>query len=208
MATKGEMVRALAQRFDLNPNKVDAMAREMGRAGLLTPGGRGRAAADMQGADVFHLTLPLALGLETKDAPEAVRELSQLRLVRGNLFLDGHIQWEANCDGGGESKLLDALNRLPVAGLELHRTFGAFCGHWLEEGFNGADEGFNSAPVSVEVSSNGPHAVFSHRSDKGGLKLWFGDAARDLRTPEWERRTILSDKLFRRLSQLARSGAS
>ncbi|TNJ38976.1 hypothetical protein [Phaeobacter sp. B1627] len=208
MATKGEMVRALAQRFDLNPNKVDAMTRAMARAGLRTPGGRGRAATDMTGEDIFHLTLALVMGLETKDAPEVVRELSQLRLVRGNLFLDGHIQWEANCDAGGESKLLDVLNRLPVAGLELHRTFGAFCGHWLEEGFNGADEGFNSAPVSVEVSSNGPHAVFSHRSDKGSLKLWFGYAARDLKTPEWERRTILSDKLFRRLSQLARSGAS
>ena len=208
MATKGEMVRALAQRFDLNPNKVDAMTRAMARAGLRTPGGRGRAAADMTGEDIFHLTLALVMGLETKDAPEAVRELSQLRLVRGNLFLDGHIQWEANCDAGGESKLLDVLNRLPVAGLELHCTFGAFCGHWLEEGFSGVDEGFSSAPVSVEVSSNGPHAVFSHRSDKGSLKLWFGNGARDLHTPEWERRTILSDKLFWRLSQLARSGAS
>lgn len=208
MATKGEMVRALAQRFDLNPNKVDAMTRAMARAGLRTPGGRGRAAADMTGEDVFHLTVALVMGLETKDAPEAVRELSHLRLVRGNLFLDDHIQWEANCYGGGESELLDALNRLPVAGLELHRTFGAFCGHWLEEGFNGSDEGDNSASVSVEISSNGPHAVFSHRSDKGSLKLWFGDAARDLKSPEWERRTILSDKLFRRLSQLARSGTS
>tara|TARA_R110002049_G_scaffold169201_2_gene335776 strand:- start:1118 stop:1744 length:627 start_codon:yes stop_codon:yes gene_type:complete len=208
MATKGEMVRALAQRFDLNPNKVDAMAREMGRAGLLTPGGRGRAAADMQGTDVFHLTLPLALGLETKDAPGAVQELSQLPLVFGNLFLDGHIQWEANCDAMGKSKLLDALNRLPVAGLELYSTFGAFCGHWLEAGFNDPEDGFGSARVSVEVSSAGPHAVFSHRSDQGNLKLWFGEAATDLKTPEWERRTILSDKLFRRLSQLTRSGGS
>ncbi|MCE8471958.1 hypothetical protein LZ189_23450, partial [Rhodovulum sulfidophilum] len=82
MATKGEMVRALAQRFDLNPNKVDAMTRAMARAGLRTPGGRGRAAADMTGEDIFHLTLALVMGLETKDAPEAVRELSQLRLVR------------------------------------------------------------------------------------------------------------------------------
>ena len=31
MATKGEMVRALAQRFDLNPNKVDAMTRALAR---------------------------------------------------------------------------------------------------------------------------------------------------------------------------------
>ncbi|WP_223636492.1 hypothetical protein [Rhodobacter sp. TJ_12] len=208
MATKGEMVRALAQRFDLNPNKVDAMTRAMARAGLRTPGGRGRAAADMTGEDIFHLTLALVMGLETKDAPEVVRELSQLRLVRGNLFLDGHIQWEANGDAGGESKLLDALNRLPVAGLELHRTFGAFGGQWLEEGFGDPEDGVSSAPVSVEVSSNGPHAVFSHRSDKGSLKLWFGDAATDLKTPEWERRTILSDKLFRRLSNLAHDSAS
>lgn len=206
MATKGEMVRALAQLFDINPNKVDAMARELGRAGLLAPGGRGRAAADMQGADVFHLTLPLALGLETKDAPEVVRELSQLRLVHGDLFLEGHLQWQANCSDGGGSKLLDALNRLPVAGLQLHRTFGAFCGHWLEQGFTGADEGFASAPVTVEVSSNGPHAVFTHLSNKGSLKLRFGDAAMDRQTPEWERRAILSDMLFWRLSQLARSG--
>lgn len=116
MATKGEMVRSLALRFDLNPNKVDAIAREMGRAGLLTPGGQGRAAVDMLGMDVFHLPLTLALGLETKDAPEAVRELSQLRLVRGNLFRDGHVQWEANCDSGGESKLLEALRPTLMCG--------------------------------------------------------------------------------------------
>lgn len=208
MATKGEMVRALAQRFDLNPNKVDAMTRAMARAGLRTPGGRGRAAADMTGEDIFHLTLALVMGLETKDAPEAVRELSQLRLVRGNLILDDHIQWEANCYGENKNKLLDALNRLPVAGLELHRTFGAFCGHWLEAGFRDPEDGFGSARVSVEVSSTGPHAVFSHQSDKGSLTLWFGDAAKDLKKPEWERRTILSDKLFRRLSRLADSGGS
>jgi len=39
MATKGEMVRALAEYFDLNPNKVDAMTRAMARAGLRSPGG-------------------------------------------------------------------------------------------------------------------------------------------------------------------------
>ncbi|TQS69967.1 hypothetical protein ERN12_16975 [Rhodobacteraceae bacterium] len=208
MATKGEMVRALAPQFGQNVNKVDAMARELGRAELLTPGGRGRAAADMHGIDVFHLTLPLALGLETKDAPKAVREISQLQLVQGDLYLDGHIQWEANCHTGGGSKLLDALNKLPVAGLALRRSFGAFCGYWLEVGFAASDENFRSAPVTIEISSNGPHAIFSHRSEKGSLKLWFGEAAKDLSTPEWERRTILSDKLFRRLSQLADSSVS
>lgn len=208
MATKGEMVRALAEYFDLNPNKVDAMTRAMARAGLRSPGGRGRAAAHMTGEDIFHLTLALVMNVETKDAAESVKELSQLRLVRGNLFLDGHIQWEANCDAGGEGTLLDALNRLPVAGLELYRTFGAFCGHWLEAGFNGPEDGFGSAQVSVEVSSTGPQAVFSHRSDEGNLMLWFGEAATDLETPEWERRTILSHKLFRRLSLLTRSNGS
>lgn len=206
MATKGEMVRALAQQFDLNPNKVDAMAREMGRAGLLTPGGRGRAAADMQGIDVFHLTLPLALGLETKDAPEAVQELSQMELVYGDLLLDGHIQWEARYNAAGKNILLDALNRLPVAGLKLHRTFGAFCGHWLEEGLNIADERFGFARVSVEISSNGPHSVFSHTSNAGNLRITFSSSATQPETPEWERRTILSGMLFRRLSRIARSG--
>ncbi len=71
------------------------MTRAMAHAGLRTPGGRGRAAADMTGEDIFHLTLALVMGLETKDAPEAVRALSQLRLVHGDLFLDEHIQWEA-----------------------------------------------------------------------------------------------------------------
>lgn len=208
MATKGEMVRALAQQFDLNPNKVDAMTRAMARAGLRTPGGRGRAAADMTGEDIFHLTLALVMGLETKDAPEIVRGLSQLRLVRGNLFRDDYIQWEAGSDAAGKSMLLDALNRLPVSGLEFSRTFGAFCGYWLEEGFKASEGGFCSAKVSVEVSSNGPYAVFSHQSADGDLSVWFGGVPEDLGEPEWERRAIMSDKLFRRLNLLTSSSAS
>ncbi|NBZ89509.1 hypothetical protein [Stagnihabitans tardus] len=208
MATKGEMVRALALLFDLNPNKVDAMTRAMARVGLRTPGGRGRAAADMTGEDIFHLTLALVMGLETKDAPEAVRKLSQMRLVRGFMILDDYIQWEADGHEGSMSKLFDALNRPPVAGLELHRAFGAFCGHWLEAGFRNSDDGFGPAVVSVVISSTGPHAVFSHESDKGSLTISFGAAANDLKTPEWERRTILSDQLFRRLSDIVHNGGS
>lgn len=208
MATKGEMVRALAQQFDLNPNKVDALTRAMARAGLRSPGGRGRAAAHMNGEDIFYLTLALVMDLETKDAPEIVKELSQLPLSYGNLFRGGNIQWETTCDAGGDSKLLEALNRLPVAGLELSRTFGSFCGHWLEEGFNAPADGFGSAKVSVEVSTNGPHAVFSHQSEDGDLKIWFGKPPGDLDEPEWEQRVTMSDKLFRRLSMLAGGIAS
>lgn len=208
MATKGEMVRALAQRFDLNPNKVDAMTRAMARAGLRTPGGRGRAAADMTGEDIFHLTLALVMGLETKDAPEAVRELSQLRLARGYLLRDGDLEWAASYTPGVGGKLLDALNRIPVAGMELARTFGAFCGQWLEKGFGANEGGFGSATVSVEVSSNGPHAVFSHQSDYGDLELWFGKGSEDLVEPEWERRAIMSDTLFRQLAVLTGSSAT
>ena len=208
MATKGAMVRALAEEFDLNPNKVDAMTRAMARAGLRTPGGRGRAAADMTGEDNFHLTLALVMGLVTKDAPEAVGQLSGLRLVQGGLFLDDPIQWSTGYVAEEGSTLLDALNRLPVSGLELIRTFGAFCGHWLEEGFNSSEDGFNSARVSVEVSSNGPHAVFSHQSDDGDLKVWFGKVPKRWEAPEWERRALMSDSLFRRLSALTSSGAS
>jgi len=205
MATKGEMVRALAERFDLNPNKVDALTRAMAKAGLRSPGGRGRAATHMSGEDIFHVTLALVMNLETKDAPEIVKGLSQLKLKFGNLLLGDHIQWEAFT---GESWMLRALNRLPVAGLEMSRTFGSFCGHWLEEGFNELADGFGDAKVSVEVSTNGPHAVFSHQSERGELKMWFGVAPRDLREPEWERRVSMSDKLFRRLSILASGGAS
>ncbi|QDY71362.1 hypothetical protein [Qingshengfaniella alkalisoli] len=205
MATKGEMVRALAAQFDLNPNKVDAMTRAMARKGLRSPGGRGRAATHMSGEDIFHLTLALVMNLETKDATDIVSELSQLPLVCGDLIRDGHIQWETTQDA---SELLDALQRLPVAGLEMARSFGAFCGHWLEQGFNAPSEGFASCSVSVEISSNGPHAVFSHQSEDGDLKVWFGTPPGELSEPEWERRISLSDKLFRRLAVLAEGSRS
>jgi len=202
------MVRALAEYFDLNPNKVDAMTRAMARAGLRSPGGRGRAAAHMTGEDIFHLTLALVMNVETKDAPEAVKELSQLRVAQGSLFLDDHIQWEVAGRAEGRSEMLDALNRLPVDGLEMARTFGAFCGHWLEYGFNTEADGFGPARVSVEISTNGPHAVFSHVSSEGDLKVWFGKSSAEIAEPEWERRVCVSHKLFNRLASLASGDAA
>jgi len=205
MATKGEMVRALAERFDLNPNKVDALTRAMAKAGLRSPGGRGRAATHMSGEDIFHVTLALVMNLETKDAPEIVKGLSQLKLEFGDLWLGDHNQWDAYT---GESRLLTALDHLPVAGLKLFRTFGSFCGHWLDGEFNESAAGFGDAKASVEVSTNGPHAVFSHQSESGDLRVWFGAVPKDLDEPEWERRVSMSDKLFRGLSVLASGGDS
>ncbi len=203
MATKGEMVRALAEGFHLNPNKVEAMTRALARVGLRSPGGRGRAAAHMNGEDIFNLTLALVMGLETKDAPEAISHLTQLDLVFGSLFKDEHIQWEVSKGGGLQKPLLAALNRLPVSGLKMSQTFGAFCGHWLDDGFGDEAQGFSNAKVSVEVSTNGPHALFSHQSEEGDLKIWFGIKPSEIPSPEWERRTVISDGLFQKLSVLA-----
>ncbi|MCU9848973.1 hypothetical protein OEZ60_13265 [Defluviimonas sp. WL0024] len=205
MATKGEMVRASADLFGENPNKVDAMARMLAQAGLRSPGGRGRAAAAMTGRDVFHLNLALAAGIETKDAPEFVSRLTELKLVYGELWQDDDIRWDVS-EEILSRKLFAALNRLPVPGLKLAPTFGDFCGHWLDAGFEDHAGGFANAKVSVEVSTNGPHAVFSHQSDAGDLKIWFGLEPREIGTPVWERRVMMSDALFRKLSALAGAG--
>ncbi|MCW3784325.1 hypothetical protein [Defluviimonas salinarum] len=205
MATKGEMVRASAAIFGLNPNMVDAMARALAQAGLRSPGGRGRAAAAMTGKDVFHLNLALAAGIETKDAPEFISRLTELELVYGELWKDDNLRWEVS-NGILRSKLLALLSRLPVPGLELAPTFGDFCGLWLDAGFEDRAGGFANTKVSVEISTNGPHAVFSHQSDAGDLKVFFGLEPGRIKKPVWERRVMMSDALFRKLSALAGAG--
>jgi hypothetical protein len=83
MATRAEIIPALASLFDTLPNSVDVIDRELAAAGLRTRLPRGRGAGAVGPLDMVHLAFALTGRRAVRGAAQEVEEISSLPLSGG-----------------------------------------------------------------------------------------------------------------------------
>ncbi len=83
MATRADMIPALAKLFDTLPNSVDVIDRELAAAGLRARLPRGRGAGGVSALDLTHLAFALTGRRAVRGAAQEVEEISSLPLAGG-----------------------------------------------------------------------------------------------------------------------------
>ena len=83
MSTPGQMVRALADLFDMSESSVDVLDRGLAAAGLRAKSPRGRAATQVTPRDVAHDVIALCMDASIRDTPAFVECFSKLELKGG-----------------------------------------------------------------------------------------------------------------------------
>lgn len=83
MATRGEMVKKLAEIYDMPATAVDVADRALSEAGLRTKSTRGRSATQMSGDDVVSVAIALSGNWGVKAAPPMVARLVAMTLADG-----------------------------------------------------------------------------------------------------------------------------
>lgn len=83
MATRADIIPALAKLFDTLPNSVDVIDRELAAAGLRARLPRGRGAGAVSALDLTHLALALTGRRAVRGAAQEVEEISSLSLTGG-----------------------------------------------------------------------------------------------------------------------------
>jgi hypothetical protein len=102
MATLGELVEIIARYEGLDPATVRLIARHVREAGLITTGGRGPSAAQMNFADAANLLIAVNASVVAREAPEIVREYRRLKAWTSDRTLGEF--------GDALEKLIDALS--------------------------------------------------------------------------------------------------
>lgn len=83
MATRADIIPALAKLFDTLPNSVDVIDRELAAAGLRARLPRGRGAGAVSALDLTHLAFALTGRRAVRGAAQEVEEISSLPLTGG-----------------------------------------------------------------------------------------------------------------------------
>jgi hypothetical protein len=160
MATRGQMIDLLAALFDVPLGAVDALDREISRAGLREATPRGRAKQHMTTLHIVHVALALTGRRMIRTAAEEVAEISRCPLSFGELTAltpgpDGHGPvWSRQGAiltpawlTGGRDAVTEAMSGFPRDLIRVGHTLGETLAS-LVDALN-ADAGVERVNVSV-----------------------------------------------------------
>lgn len=205
MANSTQMAVEVAALLGVELTTVESISRALQESQLRTPGGRGRGAAAMTPLDIFHVTLPLMAGVGMRDAPNFVRKVSSLPLVRG--YVDygpgGQVEFSSYSQSSAVSMLAWRRKSNPLKDMDIGQPFGSVIASWIKGQFDDVTRWKEDGSLTIEVSNMGPLARFRFEEVPLRIDLQFGNGREITEAlPAWERLTIIRGRLLREMSRI------
>jgi hypothetical protein len=208
MATSGDMVKAVAQLFDLPESKVETFDRRLSEHGLRSKAGRGRGAAQMVGLDVVNLTFAVLSGVGMMDVPAATAAITNLKRgpvsVRSEPMSDEPF---AKLAEGTDWHFPDPdeLKVFPLsAELVRANTFGEAVALYVDAMATDRFKLSEDVALTMTVTNDGPSAALTCRVGRMVLKAMFGSVSAADRKPEIEERRTLQGTTLEKLAAIIR----
>lgn len=185
MATRGEMVKALAEIFDTPVTAVDVLDRALSEAGLRTKSARGRAATRMTAEDIANDAIGLSAPWGVKGSSELVARLVGMPLRDGEFVQYSMDEYGEDTDSAiaqGQLSRNAILKGTPLAPYPRDlfppmETFGGSLAQVLRTTSTSGPDTLRGIKVSMVPEL--PGAAIEFGTAKARFKIRFGEGAAD-----------------------------